>query len=100
MLRSLQRLALGKAFRGGGSRTWLIVGTAVWLLRKANEVRHPQPETIYRAELRPGQQLVIDHTALDTTGRAITREGRKAQKAEARARAAQKKAERTAARRS
>lgn len=85
MLQSLQRLALARAFRGGGSKGWLIAGTAVWLLRSANKVRKPGEETIYRTELRPGQQLVIDHQANDRTGRPTTRKARRAERAAERA---------------
>ena len=80
MLQQFQRIALGRAFRGGGSKGWLVAGTAVWLLRTANRVRKPEVERVYVGELRPGEQLVIDHRAIDQTGRPTTRKARKAAK--------------------
>lgn len=73
MLSRLQRLALLRAFRGGGSRTWLIVGTAAWLLRTANRLRAPVPEVVYRGSIEPGQRLVVDHLELDHGGRPVRR---------------------------
>jgi hypothetical protein len=80
MLQQFQRVALSRAFRGGGSKGWLVAGTAVWLLRTANRVRKPEVETVYRGELKPGEQLVIDHLELDRTGRPTTRKARRATK--------------------
>jgi hypothetical protein len=80
MLQQLQRFALTRAFRRGGNRTWLIAGTAVWLLRKANSIRKPDAETIYRGVLEPGHQVVIEHLPVDQTGSPRTREAKRAAK--------------------
>jgi hypothetical protein len=69
MLQGIQRQALRRALRGQGSRAWLVVGTAAWLLRTANRLRKPQPEIVYRSVLDPGEQLVIDHLAVDQAGK-------------------------------
>lgn len=73
MLHGLQRRALARAFHGQGSRTWLIVGTAAWLLRTANRLRSKQPHTVYLETLAPGERLVIDHLPPAATGRRARR---------------------------
>lgn len=70
MLRRLQRLAIARALAAGNRRPWVILGASVWLLRKANEVRKPQSEVVYRGVLEPGQTMVVDHTLLDRRGKA------------------------------
>ena len=76
MLVKLQRLALVRAFRGGGSRTWLIIGTAAWLVRTANRLRAPVPEVVFRGTVEPGERLVVDHLLVDQGGRAVKRRRR------------------------
>jgi hypothetical protein len=61
MLLRLQRRALSLAFRGSGSKVWLVVGTAAWLIRTANRLRHKESEIVYVEALQPGERLVIDH---------------------------------------
>ncbi|MBK5222326.1 MAG: hypothetical protein JJE52_05540 [Acidimicrobiia bacterium] len=69
MLRRLQRLAMARAFAAGNRRPWVILGASVWLLRKANEVRKPQTEVVYRGVLEPGHTMVVDHTLVDRRGK-------------------------------
>ncbi|MFP4513697.1 MAG: hypothetical protein ACLFRV_12190 [Acidimicrobiales bacterium] len=76
MLHGLQRRALAKAFHGQGSRPWLIVGTAAWLLRTANRLRSKQPQTVYLEALAPGERLVIDHLPPPATSRRARRQAR------------------------
>jgi hypothetical protein len=45
------------------------ISAAIWLLRKANEVRRPHSVLVYRSVLEPGQTLVVDHTLLDRRGK-------------------------------
>lgn len=71
MLRRLQRVAFARAFAGGGGSQWVALAASVWLLRKANEVRRPQPEVVYRRVLEPGQTLLVDHTLLDRRGKDV-----------------------------
>lgn len=71
MLQRLQRLAISRVLGGGATRSWMGLAAAVWLLRKAGEVRHPQPETVYRAVLAPGQTLLVDHTLVDRRGKPV-----------------------------
>ena len=71
MLLRLQRLGLARAFGRDRSNVWLVIGTAAWLLRTANRLRTPTPEIVYRSKLEPGEQLVIDHRALDQRGKAV-----------------------------
>ncbi len=51
----------------GGSRAWLAAGVAAWVVRAA---RKPA-QVVYRTELEPGQQVVIDH--LTETARDLRR---------------------------
>lgn len=69
MLARLQRLAVSRAISGSNGSRWVAVAAGVWLLRKANEVRRPQPEVVYRAALEPGQTLLVDHTLVDRRGK-------------------------------
>ncbi|QGG95306.1 hypothetical protein [Actinomarinicola tropica] len=73
MLRRLQRLAVARAMAGGSTRNWAALAAGVWLLRKANEVRHPQPEVVYRSVIEPGQTLLVDHTTFDRRGKPTRR---------------------------
>lgn len=77
MLQRLQGFALGRAFTRHGSKGWLILGTAAWLLRKANETRKPEVETIYRGALEPGDRIEIDHLAIDQGGKPVKRRKRR-----------------------
>lgn len=76
MLRRLQRLAFTRVVAGGGGRNWLAVAAGIWLLRKAGEVRRPQPEVVYRGVIEPGQTLLVDHTTLDRRGKQVRRRRR------------------------
>lgn len=76
MLQRLQRLAFTRALGPGGTRPWLVLAASLWLLRKANEVRRPQPELVYRRTLEPGQTLLVDHTLVDRRGKAVKRRRR------------------------
>ena len=69
MLTRLQRLAVGRAMSGSHGTQWVAVAASVWLLRKANEVRRPRSELVYRAVLEPGQTLLVDHTLTDRRGK-------------------------------
>jgi hypothetical protein len=42
-----------------GSATWMAVGTAAWLWRRARSRHDPHP--VWTEELAPGQSLVITH---------------------------------------
>lgn len=59
MLLKLQKLALARAFSAKGSKPWLIVGAAAWLIRLANRPDGPGTDVIHRTVLAPGEQLVI-----------------------------------------
>lgn len=69
MLARLQRLAVARAMSSSRTSPWVAVAASVWLLRKANEVRRPRPEVVYRAVLEPGQTLLVDHTLVDRRGK-------------------------------
>lgn len=73
MLRRLQRIAFSRVMAGAGGRNWLALAAGAWLLRKANEVRKPQSEVVYRAAIEPGQTLLVDHTTIDRRGKQIRR---------------------------
>jgi hypothetical protein len=65
----LQRMAVARVMSGAGGNHWVAIAASVWLLRKANEVRRPRPEVVYRAVLEPGQTLLVDHTLVDRRGK-------------------------------
>jgi len=57
----VQRLARAGLRRGltEGSRAWLSVGVAATLLRVAKWIVTEPPETVYAAELKPGESIEI-----------------------------------------
>ncbi|MDY7105431.1 MAG: hypothetical protein S0880_29950 [Actinomycetota bacterium] len=58
MLQRIQTFALARAFRADAGSTWLWVGAGAWALRFMTRRR---PEVLYRAEIRPGRNLVVRH---------------------------------------
>lgn len=69
MLKLLQRVGIDRALAGRRGSHWVAISAAIWLLRKANELRHPHSVLVYRSVLEPGQTLVVDHTLLDRRGK-------------------------------
>ncbi len=51
----------------GGSRAWLVVGIGAGVAKLGYRALARQPEVVFRAELPPGQSIVIRHTT-DTHG--------------------------------
>ena len=44
----------------GGNRRWLVLGGLAWALRAYQIASTREPEVVYRAELRPGETLVLE----------------------------------------
>ena len=44
----------------GGSRPWLMIGAVAALARLAQRASERGPDVVYRADLSPGQSLVVD----------------------------------------
>lgn len=61
LLRLLVTQGLRKGLLGGHQR-WLAAGIAAYGVRKVRQASSRKPEVVYRAELEPGQSLLIDHT--------------------------------------
>lgn len=80
MLLRLQRAAIARVMSGGATRSWVMLGTAAWLLRTAKRLLAPEPETVYRADLKPGETIQIDHLALDQVGRPVRNKAKKRRK--------------------
>lgn len=64
MLKPLMRIGLRKGVTGG-SRAWLTIGLAASVIRALNNMRKPQPETLFSGELKPGETLIIKGTRPD-----------------------------------
>lgn len=47
----------------GGNRRWLVLGGLAWALRAYQWASTRQPEVVYRAELQPGETLVLTRDA-------------------------------------
>jgi hypothetical protein len=45
----------------GSSRAWFWVAVGAWVLRRVRRVVGSEPELVYRAEIKPGQAIQIDH---------------------------------------
>lgn len=43
----------------GGSRKWLVLGGLAWALRAYQWATTREPEVVYRAELAPGETLIL-----------------------------------------
>lgn len=48
----------------GGSRAWLVVGVGAGLVKAVQWAAAKSPESVFRAELAPGETLVIRHTTV------------------------------------
>lgn len=77
MLHRLQRLAVARVISGSATKGWVILGTTAWLLRSAKRLLLPEPETVYRATLKPGETIQVDHLALDQAGRPVRNKAKK-----------------------
>ena len=64
MLRRLTRTAITRGFVGG-SRAWMVVGTAAIALRVTARVAGKRPRVVYKQTLRPGESVLV--TAGDAT---------------------------------
>jgi hypothetical protein len=47
----------------GGNRKWLVLGGLAWALRAYLWASAREPEVVYRAELEPGETLVLARQA-------------------------------------
>jgi hypothetical protein len=54
----LRRRAVESGFLGG-SKLWVRIGIVVWSLHLLKRLVGSEPQTVYQAELEPGQTLVI-----------------------------------------
>jgi hypothetical protein len=43
----------------GGNKRWLLLGGLAWALRAYQTASTREPEVVYRAELKPGETLVL-----------------------------------------
>jgi hypothetical protein len=53
----------------GGNRRWLVLGGLAWALRAYRYASTREPEVVYRAELRPGETLVLERQEPKKRGR-------------------------------
>ena len=53
----------------GGNRRWLVLGGLAWALRAYQYASTREPEVVYRAELRPGETLVLERQEPKKRGR-------------------------------
>lgn len=61
MLRRVQTFALARAFGPKAGSGWLWIGVGAWTLRYMQRHLGRQPQVVYRAEIRPGRNLVVRH---------------------------------------
>ncbi len=54
----------------GGNRKWLVLGGLAWALRAFQWASARDQEVVYRAELQPGETLVLAREAPKKKGRA------------------------------
>ena len=61
----------------GGSRFWIVVGAAGWLIKAVQWAAKREPEVVYRAELQPGETLVLAREGTETARRRVKRRSRR-----------------------
>jgi hypothetical protein len=61
----------------GGSRFWTVVGAAGWLVKALQWAAKREPEVVYRAELQPGETLVVAREGTETAHERVKRRSRR-----------------------
>jgi hypothetical protein len=74
-LQTLQRNGVRRGIMGGSNR-WVWIAVASWGLRRLRRAIGSEPELVYRAELRPGQTVSIDHLPETYGGKKLRRRRR------------------------
>jgi hypothetical protein len=60
LLGTARRLGVDRGLLGG-SRPWLVVAGVAWSIKAVQYARRPEPETLVREVLEPGETIVISH---------------------------------------
>lgn len=76
MLQQLRSRGLTEGFLGG-SRFWTVVGALGWLIKALQWASKPKPEVVYRAELQPGETLVLAREGTETAQARVKRRSRR-----------------------
>jgi hypothetical protein len=61
----------------GGSSFWLVVGAAGWLIKGIQWAAKREPEVVYRAELEPGETLVLAREGSEIARERVKRRSRR-----------------------
>lgn len=61
----------------GGSSFWLLAGAAGWLVKGIQWAAKREPEVVYRAELQPGETLVLAREGSETARDRVKRRSRR-----------------------
>jgi hypothetical protein len=61
----------------GGSRLWMALGLAGWLVKAFQWAAKREPEVVYRAELEPGETLVLAREGRQTAKERVKRRSRR-----------------------
>lgn len=72
MLSLLRSRGLREGFLGG-SRLWTVLGAVGWLIKAFQWAARPEPEVVYRAELQPGETLVLAREGTATARQRVKR---------------------------
>lgn len=78
LLGTARRLGVDRGLLGG-SRPWLVVAGVAWGIKAVQHARRPEPETLVREVLEPGETIVISHGG-PTPSRWTLRKDRKLEK--------------------
>jgi hypothetical protein len=57
----------------GGSSFWTVVGAGAWLIRALQWAAKREPEVVYRAELQPGETLVLSREGTEVARQRVKR---------------------------
>jgi hypothetical protein len=73
--RVLRLLELAGVRRGvkGGSRGWIRVFVAAWVIRRLRRLTGSEPVVVYRGELKPGETIEINHRDETYAGKRVRR---------------------------
>jgi hypothetical protein len=73
--RVLRLVELAGVRRGvkGGSRAWMRVFVAAWVVRRLRRLIGSEPVVVYRGELKPGETIEINHRDETYAGKRVRR---------------------------
>jgi hypothetical protein len=73
LLGTARRLGVDRGVMGG-SRPWLVVAGVAWGIKAVQYARRPEPETLVREVLEPGETIIISHAGPPPSRRTLRKD--------------------------